>query len=281
MTNFNGKLHEDQTNLIAHDNRGLAYGDAVFETIRVVAGKVYFWESHYLRLMASMRIMRMEIPMDFTMEFLEQEILKTLEAGALLDKPGRVKITVYRNSGGYYRPETHTVGYFIQASELEQPFYVLNDDPYEVDLFKDHLISPSLLSTVKTNNKALHVLGSIFANENSLDDCLLLNTDKMVAESLIGNLFLVKGKKIKTPPLSDGPLRGVTRKQLIEIIGQDQDYELQEASISPFELQKADELFTTNVIKGIVSITKYRKKQYTNEVAKTLIGKLNARARLG
>ena len=65
MQIINGQLTEDFQS-ISSDNRGLNYGDAVFETIRVQQGKILFWEDHYFRLMASMRIMRMEIPMEFT-----------------------------------------------------------------------------------------------------------------------------------------------------------------------------------------------------------------------
>ena len=71
------------------------------------------------------------------------------------------------------------------------------------------------------------------------------------------------------------------RKQLLTILASMHDYDLQEVSISPFELQKADEMFITNVITGIQSITKYRKKLYTNAMAKELLGKLNTKARLG
>ena len=102
----------------------------------------------------------------------------------------------------------------------------------------------------------------------------------MVVEMLNGNIFMVVGNTIKTPPKKDGCLNGILRKKLIEIIGKLEHYQLEEASISPFELQKADELFITNAIVGIQPITKYRKKTYTNTVAKDLIGKLNAAVRL-
>jgi len=55
---------------------------------------------------------------------------------------------------------------------------------------------------------------------------------------------------------------------------------LREASISPFELQKADEIFITNTIQGIVSVTKYRKKEFVNSTAKILLPKLNLKARM-
>jgi branched-chain amino acid aminotransferase len=91
---------------------------------------------------------------------------------------------------------------------------------------------------------------------------------------------LVSGNNIKTPPLTDGCLNGILRKQLISIFKKMQDFTIEEASISPFELQKADEIFITNTIQGIVSITKYRKKEFTNEVAKQLLPKLNLKVRM-
>ena len=77
MINFNGTILENKA-VLSMDNRGYAYGDALFETVKSVRGSLLFWEDHYFRLMASMRIMRMEIPMNFTMEFLEEEISKKI-----------------------------------------------------------------------------------------------------------------------------------------------------------------------------------------------------------
>lgn len=278
MVNFNGNLSENTT-LLEVENRGLKYGDALFETLRVVANKILFWEDHYFRLMESMRILRMEIPMNFTMEFLEEQILNTLKANGLIN--ARVRCTIFRGNGGLYAPTSNDVAYIIAANELNSPFYLLSDAAYEVDLYKDFYINKGLLSTLKTNNKIINVLGSVYAKENDLDNCLLVNEDKSVVEALNGNIFLVKGNTIKTPPINDGCLKGILRMQLIEILEKLPDYELKQESISPFEIQKADEFFITNVIQGIVPITKYRKKQFTTTVAKDLLAKLNMRIRLG
>lgn len=280
MTNFNENILEEDK-LLSIQNRGFAYGDALFETIKSSYGKLLFWEDHYFRLMASMRIMRMEIPMNFTMEFLESQILKTLEANTLLDASSRIKLTIFRNADGLYLPETNHVSFIISVKPIENDFYQLQNDFYEVDLFKDYYVSPTLLSTLKTNNKALNVVGSIYAKENKLNNCFVLNTNKQVIEALNGNVFLVKGNVIKTPPISDGCLKGVMRKQLIELLSSIPEYDLVEESISPFELQKANEIFITNVIVGIQPITKYRKKTFTNNVSKLLLQKLNVKIRLG
>ena len=279
MLNFNGELLQDKVKFLDAKNRGLQFGDAVYEELRVVNGDVYFLEEHYLRLMSSMRILRMEIPMQFTMEFMEKEILKTFSAQPA-NKNQRIKFMIFRNESGESNLSTHTVSYIITSEELDGPFFMIEDKAYEVELFKDFYKSATMLSNLDTNNKILNVVGIIFAEENDYQDCLLLNEQKMVVETLNGSLFLVNGDTVKTPPLSDGCSNGILRKKLIDIILKLDGYELVEQSISPFELQKADELFTINSIDGIIPITKYRKKMYSNTTAKNLLGKLNASARM-
>jgi branched-chain amino acid aminotransferase len=281
MVNLNGATYKREDATLSLKNRGFAYGDSVFETIRVINGKIIFWEDHYFRLMASMRIMRMEIPLSFSPEFLEEQIKEIVILNNLENSAARIRFTVYRREGGYYTPQTRDVDYLIEAQKLDASFYLLNSAPYEVELFKDHYVNSGLLSTIKTNNRAVNVLGGIFAEENKYQNCLLLNEKKTVVEALNGNIFLVKEGVVKTPPLNEGALNGIIRKQLISIIKLLDGMELEETAISPFELQKADELFITNVIAGIQPVTKYRKKEYVTKVSGELLTKLNVKARLG
>lgn len=273
MINFNGQLVSPDSTF---NNRGIKFGDALFETIKVTVSKIQFWEDHYLRLMAAMRILRMDIPMTFTMEFLESEILKLISSKSLSGSNARIRITVYRNGGGYYLPESNDISYIIEASEVTNAHYSLNTAPYVIDLFKDHYVNSGLLSTLKTNNRILNVIGSIYAKENDYNNCLLLNQEKKVVEALNGNLFMVTEDEIKTPPVTDGCINGILRKQIIKILAKNTRYTFKEASISPFELQKADELFITNVISGIQPVTRYRKKEYKTNAAKELNTALNA-----
>ena len=279
MVNHNGKITDSKNSSLAITNRGFNYGDAVFETVKMSNGKLLFWEDHYFRLMSSMRILRMEIPMNFTLEFFEDEVNRLLENNSSLIS-ARIKIIVYRIGDGLYEPELNDVEYLITIKTLENSIYELNSEDYTVDLYKDNFISPTILSTVKTNNRALNVLGSIYAKENGYDNCLVLNTNKNVIEALNSNLFIVKDNTVKTPPISDGCLKGVMRKQIMDILKAIPEYEIIESSISPFELQKADEMFLTNVITGIQPVTNYRKKKYSSKLALELIGKLNLKVRL-
>ena len=116
----------------------------------------------------------------------------------------------------------------------------------------------------------IHVTGSIYAKENDLDNCILLNDSKNVVEALQGNLFMRMGNTLITPPISEGCLNGIMRKQILSFAKKETNLEVVEQVISPFDIQKADELFVTNVIRGIQPITKYRKKEFEQDTAKVL-----------
>ena len=272
MVNFNGNI-EEQESLLTH-NRAFLYGDAVFETLKIVQGKVLFLEDHYFRLMASMRILRMEIPMNFTMEYFEEQLLSVVVKNGFSDS-ARARIRVYRNDGGYYLPTTNTISFLVHTSPLKNQSYVWDGKTCEVDLYKDFYVSKQLISSLKTTNKILHVTASIYANENGLDNCILLNDAKNVVEVLQGNLFMVLGNKLVTPPTSEGCINGVMRKQVLSLARKIEGLEVVEEVISPFDLQKADELFFTNVIRGVQPITKYRKKEFVTSIANQLLDALN------
>ncbi len=272
MINFNGDSSTAEN--ILTQNRAFLYGDAVFETLKIVQGKVLFLEDHYFRLMASMRILRMEIPMNFTMEYLEEQLLSVVKSNGFEDA-ARARITIYRNDGGYYLPTTNTISFLIHTSSLENQAYVWEEKTCEVDLYKDFYISKQLISTLKTTNKVIHVTASIYADENGFDNCILLNDSKNVVEVLQGNLFMLQGNKLITPPVAEGCINGIMRKQVLALAKKVEGLEVVEEVISPFDLQKADELFFTNVIKGIQSITKYRKKEFATTMANLLVQKLN------
>lgn len=273
MINFNGTLVTQDTNILTQ-NRAFLYGDAVFETVKIVDGKILFLEDHYFRLMSSMRVVRMEIPMNFTMEYLEEQMVSLAKANDCVNS-SRVRITVFRNDGGYYLPHTNDVSFLIHVNPIASKLYSFEKAIYEVDLFKDFYITKQLLSSIKTTNRMLNITASIYAQENGLDNCLLLNDTKNVVEAIQGNIFMVVGNKLITPPVSEGCLNGVMRKQVLSLAKKINSLEVVEEIISPFDLQKADELFVTNIIKGIQPITKYRKKEFNDVIASELLVKLN------
>lgn len=269
MINYQGDIIELNALPVQDVKRATMYGDAVFETIRMRDNKLLFVEDHYFRLMASMRILRMPIPMEFTPEFFVDEANRLAEEVAVTD--GRLRLQVVRKSEGKYTPDDNNkCVWWMELEELSSQDYTWTSKGLKVDLFKDHYIQPGLLSTLKSSNALPYVLAGIFAKENGFDAMLLVNDKKMLVEANAANVFVLKDNILKTAPLEDGPLRGVFRKNLIgwaKEIG----LEIKEESINPFELQKADEIWLTNTISGVQWVEKYRKRTYKGDKAKELI----------
>ena len=272
MINYNGNFTDKFS--IHFNNRGFLFGDSVFETIKVVNNNLLFWEEHYLRLMSSMRILRIRIPNLYTPEFLENEIKKT---NSNLNKSfsGRVRLTIFRDGKGLYLPESNEPVFLINSKETKETSFNINSGIYKVDIYKEYFIQSNLLSNIKSNNRLINVLGSIYAKENELDNCIILNDQKNVAEFLNGNIFIVKDKKVTTPPVSSGCLDGVMRKKIIESLKQSQILSFEEKNISPFELISSDEIWISNSISGIIPVTEYRKKRFSKMFAQTMVEYFN------
>ncbi len=262
MINFNGELLFEENVKLSLENRGFKYGDAIFETVKVSNKKVIFWEDHYFRLMASMRMLRMKIPMQFTLEFLEQEILKTVAVQDAADS-FRVRLNISRKDGGLYTPKTNEIDYLIDVKANTSQ----TKTTYSVDVFKDFYNYSGLLSTIKTNNRMINTLASIYAQENDLDNCVLINEKKGVVEATNANVFILKGNVVKTPALTEGCIKGVIRGKVIDILSKNEEFTLEETNISPFEIQKADEVFITNAIIGVQAVTGYKKKTFTTDLS--------------
>ncbi len=260
MINFNGDILSKENINLPYNNRAFNYGDAVFETLKFKNNEIQFVEDHYFRLMASMRMLRMEIPLSFSLDFFTKEIIKTVKANNL--KEARIRFQVFRKNSGFYLPKTNDIQFIIDCSSQK----TTKQEQYELDIFKDFYVYSGLLSNIKTTNRVLNVVASIYANENNLDDCILLNEKKYVVETTKANIFLVKENQILTPALTEGCIKGIMRKKVIEEIKRIGMYRLIETEISPFEIQKADAVFITNSIVGIQSVSKYRKKKFNTTI---------------
>ena len=271
MINFNGKITDLSDQLI--NNRAFLYGDAVFETLIIFNDKILFWEDHYFRLMSSMRIIRLDIPDKYTPEFFKENIIK-IHNNISQTGNSRIRINIYRSSGGKYKPEKNTPSFIISCESINYNTYKLNKGHYEVDLYKDYYLDNQLISSIKSNNKIINVVASIYADENGFDNCILLNKDKLVSEFINSNLFIIKDEKIYTPTLKSGCLNGVVRKNLFKILSSS-SFELCEQDLSTFDITQSDEIFGTNIAQGIFSVTKFRKKDYDCSKTKKIITMLN------
>lgn len=271
--NYSGVLSSSDEPILKSSNRSYRYGDGIFESIRVINGKVCFLSFHLTRLFKSLAMLNIQLPTHMDATFLEKEIIKTLEK-AEIKNGGRVRLAVFRADGGYYIPETNEGKFLIEVSSLDINEYVLNTEGLKIDLFETYKKSLNALSSMKSSNGLFYVMAGSYAKANGLDDCILLNDMGSLAEGISSNIFIGFNGVLYTPSENQGIIPGIMRGQVIEIAKKNK-IEIQECPLNPQVLLKADEVFLTNSTHGIRWVSAYRKKRYFNKLSKSLIEKVN------
>lgn len=270
INNYNGTLVPVEKGLFKAGNRAFLYADRLFETILFHDSKLLLWEEHYFRIMGGACMLRMDIPINYNMDFLKDEIHKTIEANKISEKSLRIRLSIFRADGGLYLPLNKSVEYLIEVNLVPNFNLEMNLKGAIIDVFYDHVILNRSLSSIKGNNSIISVLSSIYADENNLDESIILNSDSFICETSTSNIFLVIGKQILTPPINSGCINGIIREKIIEN-AESWGYEIQESNIKPFQLIKADEVFLSNSIKIITWVEQYKSKKYRNIVSKDLL----------
>jgi branched-chain amino acid aminotransferase len=273
MIVLNGNVYTDLNSAPSNDLQAILQAANPFkESVRVEAGKIVFWEAHYFRMMASMRILRMGIPMIYTMEYLEEQVLLLLQESDLLKKSVQIHFSFF-STDSISRSNPIVPSSFLIQAEACETMLGIQTSGRSIDLYKDHWVVKGLYGTLEQSNDRLRKLASVYAFENDFEDCVLLNEDKQITETITGAIFVVKGNQIKTPPLTSGCRSSVYRQVVIDLLVKQDGLDLVEDVVSPFELQKADELFVVSLSNGIQSVKQYRKKVFVSTTAESLFSK--------
>lgn len=270
---LNGHLISIYEPSVGFDNRAFRFGDSLFESIRICNNQVMFLKDHMTRLKLGMTVLRMNVPAEFTSANLQEMIVQLCKHNAAAPHV-RVRLTVFRQNGGYYTPETNDISFLIETEELPNN-YELNQKGLWVDLYTDIKKSINKLSNIKTGNALMYVMAGLSKQSMKLDECFILNDQGNICESISGNIFLVKNGTLYTSPLSEGCVAGVMRKQIIAIATENKILTF-ESPITNYTLMNADEVFLSNSIKGVQWVGQFREKFYTNKMAQFFTQKLQA-----
>ena len=272
---LNGNFISGSENSFNVQNRAFLYGDSIFETIRVNNRKILFFEEHLDRLISGMKVLKYYIPDKFTVfrQKLEDEIIQLLNRNKIF-KSSRIRLTVFRKTGGLYTPLTNEIDYVISASKLPNDKFILNSSGLLIDIFKDIRKPLNVFSPYKTANSILYTLAGIYKNDKKFDDCLILNEKNRIIESISSNVFIVIEGKLISPPITDGCINGIMRNVIISYAKLSNIVYL-EKSINTDDLLNADEVFFTNSISGIQWVVAYKNKRYYKKVSDFLIRRLN------
>lgn len=270
---LNGEMIPAGEPSLFHTNRSFCYGDALFETIHAGGSKLQFFEQHYHRLEKGMRFLGMEKNSYLNYDRLESSMLKLLNKNHLYGGV-RIRLTVFRDSGGLYTPGTGSCSFLAEAVPLPFENYRINEKGLMTTTFTSLLKQTDDLANLKTSNSLLYIMAGMFKEKAGMDDCFILNTEKRLAESVSSNIFLVQGGALFTPALSEGCVAGIMRLQIIRIAEKD-GIECREVKMEVENLLTADECFLTSSIAGIRWVVGYGQKRYYSKTSRRLVSLLN------
>lgn len=272
-----GEFLNDTAAVIAKDNRAFRFADGFFESMRIVNGRALYLENHFARILDTAAVLKIKPSEDFSLELLRGQIQELLIRNNILEG-GRMRITFYRKSTGFYLPKQDEMTYFIEAEPLPDNEFVLNATGRMVDIFQDFKKEVNKLSVFKTLNCQLYVQAAIHARDKGLDEALIQNNKLSIIESNSSNLFIVSNGVLYTPTLDDGCVAGTMRMNIINLALENK-IKVYECTLNPHNLLAADEMFLTNAVRGIEWVVGYRTKRYFNDMSKKIIALLNASAK--
>lgn len=241
-------------------NRAFLLGDAVKVSFFVRDAKLIIDEECYFFLMASMRKMRLNIPLTYTLEFFQSLFQKDVIDGRGI-KNGIINFQVFRNSDGITLSKS-SVFYFYEVEIMEDVLKV-NERLLELDLIKEINVNNNLLSNIRVHSPE-NIYGAIYAQENDLDDVILLNPNKRIARATSGNLLFLEGSVIKVPKQTEGAYISPLMENFVTFLHKNNLADIQEHEIIAFESQKAEEILLISDEKGIFSVGKIRNKTFGN-----------------
>ena len=247
---IDGKFYPKSEAKVSVFDHGLLYGDGIFEGIRFYRGRVFQMETHIDRLYDSARAILLNIPL--TKAEMTEAVLETCRQNELQD--GYVRLVVTRGEGdlGMNPKLCPKASVIIIAASIR----LYPEECYQkgLDLVTcaTRRIAPGALSpAIKSLNYLNNILAKIEAG--NAGEGLMLNEQGYVAECTGDNIFVIKGGKLFTPPVSAGALKGITRDLVLKL-ATEQGIPTSESDLTRYDIFTADECFLTGTAAEVIPV---------------------------
>ncbi|NNF02752.1 MAG: hypothetical protein HKN22_08705 [Bacteroidia bacterium] len=268
---YNGNYISSDEPLFAAGNRIIRYGDGVFESIAVYKKHAPLLEKHVVRINNAQKAIGIDHPIS------KDKIIEITDHLARENQLGEnyiVNIISNRDSAGGYVPNAQDAHLIINALPLEEDHFKLNVIGKRMGIYRDNPKPAGSVSKFKTASSLLYVLAGKFCESNDLDDCIILNPFGKVAEAYSSNIFVYTEGSWKTPPLSSGCVSGMMRSEIIQFCAEN-GIPISEVDLDVREVYNAEEIFTSNAVRGIQWVGEFEGKAFQNYQASKLSNALN------
>jgi branched-chain amino acid aminotransferase len=266
--NYNGKIYISETAIIGAANRGLRYGDGLFETMKMKDGNLVLEDEHFARLWKGMQVLQFTVPKHFNPDKLTAEVLLIAKKNQH-ENAARIRITVFRSDGGLYDAADNFPNYIIETWALPDGIGELNSNGLDIGIYADVKKSCDILSNLKHNNYLPYVMAALQAKKQKWNDAVVLNSYGRICDSTIANIFLIKDEEVYTPALSEGCVAGVMRKFMTDQLVAN-GFTCIEKEITVEELLNADEVFLTNSIYNLRWVKSINDKNFSNSLTQKI-----------
>ncbi len=258
--NYNGKILDATTPVLTADNRSFKYGDGIFETMKIVQGKIILEGHHFDRLFTSLKLLNIQTE-SLSKDQLIKEIIELCAINNSLTL-ARVRLAVYRdNEGG--------AGYLIEADQLAQQNISWQEEGWAIDIYPHARKPCDAFANLKTASYLCYVLADHYRKEKELDECLLMNTANHICDGSKTNVFFIIQHEIYTPALHQGCINGVMRRFMIDELKK-KKFIVKQSEINEALFGQAEEVFLTNAIIGMRWVKNFRNKEYKSAGAKDI-----------
>jgi branched-chain amino acid aminotransferase len=244
--------------------RALYYGDALFESMRLSEGVVPLLQNHVARLLSGLKQIGVEVPAHWDTAFFGEQI------AALGLTHGRIRLMVWRSTGGLYLPTDHGAQFLLHLEATEQGGWLGAPARLRVTVARRVQLPTDAYSGLKSFNTARYVQAAREAQERGFDDALLLNAHEQVAEATASNLFWCKQGVWHTTPLSSGCVAGVMRQWLMTAL-QQQGLPVREQTVTAPELLEADAMVLSNAVRGLMPVGTFETRHFHAGAADSLL----------
>ncbi|MHB8781536.1 MAG: aminotransferase class IV [Candidatus Geothermincolia bacterium] len=246
-------LPEESASLPARD-RGLLFGDGIFETVRAYRGEPFRLADHFERLRDSAVLLRLGLPLDLAgMAAAIDELLEVSGLKGDADAYVRITLTAGVHQGGFGLQRRGPANLVIAA----QPYEALPPSHYSEGI-------RLIVSDIRRNSgspvsriKSLNYLDSLLAREEAIeagaDEAILLDGGERLAETSSSNLFFAAGDLLRTPSLDCGALPGTARRLVLELCERD-GIAAEEGRYRLADLNAATEVFLCNSLRQLVPV---------------------------
>ena len=244
-------VNGEQSSSIDVNDRGLQFGDGVFETIRVHQGRPVWWQQHMDRLLEGCRRLRFtHLPDD---KVLRAEACE-LSADCLT---GTLKIIVTRgtSSSGYAAPADIMPNRVLQLRSGTR-HQSKSGQGIMLGISEQRITGSQQLSGIKHLNRLEQVLARMQCQAEGWDECIMLDIEDKVVEGSMSNLFIWQQDRLLTPLLGQAGIKGICRERIMSVAAA-QGIDVQQCQLGLDDLQKSDGLFVCNSLIGIWPVVRY------------------------